>query len=168
MGFNRYYATTKKEYNGIVFDSGAEVKRYRILVEAQKRGLISDLRLQVVFTLIPRQTEPVEVKLKTKTKIVERFREHPVTYAADFVYIKDGKEVIEDQKSPGVPLPDDYIIKRKLMLFQGRQIKEVYDYTDDFPEIAQYLQIDPPKQKKKKPKKALKPKDHFDNPGLFE
>ena len=71
MGFkNRYYGTKKVEFEGITFDSTPEVDRYRILREAQKRGLISDLQLQKVFTLIPRQTEAVEVKLKTKTKIV--------------------------------------------------------------------------------------------------
>lgn len=168
MGFNRYYATKKVEYENIVFDSGAEMQRYRVLKEAEKRGLISDLRLQVVFTLIPRQTEPVEVKLKTKTKIVEKFREHPVTYAADFVYIKDGHEIIEDQKSLGVPLPDDYILKRKMMRYFGHPIREVFDPTIDYPNIAAELNIEPPRPKKKKSRKAQKPKSGPVTPGLFE
>lgn len=163
MGFNRYYHTRKVEYEGITFDSQSEVDRYRILREAQKKGLICGLELQKVFTLIPRQTEAVEVKMKTKTKIVEQFREHPVTYAADFVYFKDGKEVVEDIKGYAT---EDYILKRKMMRYFGHPIREVFDPTVDYPEIAAELDIDPPKPKKKKVNK--KPKDSLVNPGLFE
>lgn len=165
MGFNRYFHTKKVEYDGITFDSSTEVDRYRVLKEAEKRGLISDLRLQVVFTLIPRQTEAVEVKMKTKTKIVEKFREHPVTYAADFVYTKDGKEVVEDSKSTNF-IPEDYILRRKMMRYFGHPIKEVYDPTEDFPEIAASLGVLKPKPKKKKSKRKEKKKDEA--PGLFE
>lgn len=157
MGFkNRYYGTKKVEFDGITFDSAPEVDRYRILREAQKRGLISDLQLQKVFTLIPRQTEAVEVKLKTKTKIVERFCEHPVTYAADFVYIKDGKEVVEDIKGFTT---EDYILKRKMMRYFGHPIREVFDPTIDYPEIAFSLNIKPPKPRKKSKVKKEKKKD---------
>lgn len=162
---NRYFGTRKVEFEGIKFDSEPEVQRYRILREAQKRGLISDLRLQVVFTLIPKQTELVEVQLKTKTKIVERFCEHPLTYAADFVYIKDGKEVVEDSKGYAT---EDYIIRRKLMRFQGHPIREIYDPTVDYPEIAASLDIYPPKKRKsKKKKEPEKPRDPFGAPSLF-
>jgi len=157
MGFkNRYYGTKKVEFEGITFDSTPEVDRYRILREAQKRGLISDLQLQKVFTLIPRQTEAVEVKLKTKTKIVEKFCEHPVTYAADFVYIKDGKEVVEDIKGFAT---EDYILKRKMMRYFGHPIREVFDPTIDYPEIAFSLNIKPPKPRKKSKAKKEKKKD---------
>lgn len=157
MGFkNRYYGTKKVEFEGITFDSTPEVDRYRILREAQKRGLISDLQLQKIFTLIPRQTEAVEVKLKTKTKIVERFCEHPVTYAADFVYIKDGKEVVEDIKGFAT---EDYILKRKMMRYFGHPIREVFDPTIDYPEIAFSLNIKPPKPRKKSKAKKEKKKD---------
>ena len=162
---NSYYRTKKVEYDGIMFDSATERDRYRILREAQKRGLISDLRLQVVFTLIPKQTELVEVKLKTKTKVVEKFHEHPLTYQADFVYMRDGKDVIEDAKGYAT---EDYIIRRKLMRFQGRPIREIYDPTVDYPDIAYELDIDPPKKRKSKKKKVEKRKDSFENPGLFE
>ena len=165
MGFNRYYHTKKVEFEGIIFDSDPEVDRYRILREAQKRGLISSLELKKVFTLIPRQTEPVEVKMKTKTKVVEQFREHPVTYEADFVYFKDGKEVVEDVKGYAT---EDYILKRKMMRYFGHPIREVFDPTIDYPEIAAELNIEPPKPKKKKSKKDHKPKEHPANPGLFE
>lgn len=165
MGFNRYYHTPKVEFEGIIFDSDPEVDRYRILREAQKRGLISGLELQKVFTIIPKQTEAVEVKMKTKTKVVEQFREHPVTYKADFVYFKDGKEVVEDVKGYAT---EDYILKRKMMRYFGHPIREVFDPTIDYPEIAAELNIEPPKPKKKKSKKDHKPKEHPANPGLFE
>lgn len=165
MGFNRYFHTKKVEFEDMIFDSGTERDRYRVLREAQERGLISDLRLQVVFTLIPRQTERVEVKLKTKTKVVERFCEHPLTYQADFVYLKDGKEVIEDSKGYAT---EDYVIRRKLMRFQGHPIKEVHDPAEDFPDIARALRIEPPKKKSKKKPKSEKKKDIFETPGLFD
>ena len=165
MGFNRYYHTKKVEFEGIIFDSDPEVDRYRILREAQKRGLISSLELKKVFTLIPRQTEAVEVKLKTKTKIVEQFREHPVTYEADFVYFKDGKEVVEDVKGYAT---EDYILKRKMMRYFGHPIREVFDPTIDYPNIAAELNIEPPRPKKKKSRKAQKPKSGPVTPGLFE
>ncbi len=166
MGFNRYFHTKKVEFEDMIFDSGTERDRYRVLREAQERGLICDLRLQVVFTLIPRQTERVEVKLKTKTKVVEKFCEHPLTYQADFVYLKDGKEVVEDSKGYAT---EDYIIRRKLMRFQGHPIKEVHDPAEDFPDIARALRIEPPKKKKSKKKpKSEKKKDTFETPGLFD
>lgn len=165
MGFNRYYHTPKVEFEGIIFDSDPEVDRYRILREAQKRGLISGLELQKVFTIIPKQTEAVEVKMKTKTKVVEQFREHPVTYKADFVYFKDGKEIVEDVKGYAT---EDYILKRKMMRYFGHPIREVFDPTIDYPNIAAELNIEPPRPKKKKPKKAQKPKRGPVTPGLFE
>jgi len=164
---NRYYGTKKVEFEGMTFDSGTEVQRFQVLRAAQERGLISGLQLQVVFTLIPRQTEPVEVKLKTKTKVVEKFCEHPVTYAADFVYHKDGKEVVEDIK--GFPT-EDYILKRKMMRYFGHPIHEVFDPTEGFEEIAASLGFS--KKLKKKSKKKSKPEekkaDAFDAPGLFD
>lgn len=163
--FNRYFHTKHVAFEGIDFDSQMEVDRYRILREAQKKGLICGLELQKVFTLIPRQTEPVEVKMKTKTKVVEQFREHPVTYKADFVYFKDGKEVVEDVKGYAT---EDYILKRKMMRYFGHPIREIFDPTIDYPEIAAELIIEPPKPKKKKSKKDHKPKERPANPGLFE
>lgn len=162
---NRYFHTKHVVFEGIDFDSQMEVDRYRILREAQKKGLICGLELQKVFILIPRQMEPVEVKMKTKTKVVDQFREHPVTYKADFVYFKDGKEVVEDVKGYTT---EDYILKRKMMRYFGHPIREVYDPTIDYPEIAAELNIEPPKPKKKKSKKDHKPKEHPANPGLFE
>jgi len=168
MGFkNRYYGTRKVEYEGIIFDSTPERDAYRILREAEKRGLISDLKLKEVFTLIPRQTEAVEVKMKTKTKIVQAFREHPLTYESDFTYYQDGKRVILDLK--GGFLTEDYRVKRKVARWVGYPITECFDAHALFPEIADELGIPPVKQRKKKAKKEPeKQKDRFESPGLFE
>lgn len=156
MGFNRYYHTKKVEYEGIIFDSTPERDCYRVLCEAEKRGLISDLKLKEVFTLIPKQTEPVEVKLKTKTKIVEAFREHPLTYESDFTYLQDGKRIILDVK--GDWLTEDYRIKRKVARWVGYPITECHNPYALFPQIADALGIAPMRQKKKRVKSAPKTK----------
>lgn len=93
-------------------DSGRENARARQLKLKLKAGLISNLREQVVYTLIPSQ--------KNEEGITER----PVRYKADFVYVDKatGKTIVEDSKGFRTP---DYIIKRKLMLFiHGITIKE--------------------------------------------
>ena len=154
---NRYYKTKKVVFEGITFDSKAEMQRYLVLRGAEKEGLISGLRRQVAFTLIPRQTETVLVKLKTKTKVVERFREHPVTYSADFVYEKDGKEIVEDSK--GGWLTEDYVLKRKMMRFFGHPITEVFDPSEGYPEIAARLGLPLGKSKKNKKKKSSADKE---------
>lgn len=164
---NRYFGTKKVEFEGITFDSTPEKDCYRILREAEKMGLISDFRIKEVFTLIPRQTERVEVKLKTKTKIVDEFREHPLTYESDFTYIQDGKKIILDVK--GDWLTEDYRIKRKVARWVGYPITECHDPSALFPEIAALLGIEPPKKKKSKKKKVSEPKkDPFEAPGLFD
>ena len=79
----------------------------------QKAGIISDLRRQVPFELIPSQ--------RRDGKVIER----ACIYKADFAYKQDGEEVVEDVKSPATKTPQ-YIIKRKLMLWQfGIVIHEV-------------------------------------------
>lgn len=104
------------------FDSKLEYEYWLQLKAREQAGEITDLQRQVPFELIPKQTEWVEKQLKTKTKMVEVFREHPVTYLADFVYWENGVRIIADTKGART---SDYIIKRKLMRLQGRPITEV-------------------------------------------
>lgn len=105
------YKNHKVTYNGIKFDSKKEYERYIFLAALQEAGVISNLRRQVKYELIPSQ--------KVNGKVVER----ACSYIADFVYERDGELVVEDTK--GVRT-DKYIIKRKLMLFvHGIQIHEV-------------------------------------------
>ena len=105
---SKYYA---EKCNG--YDSKKEYYRAQQLKLWLKAGVISDLREQVVFLLIPSQVNS------------EGVEEKPVRYKADFVYIDNatGQTVVEDTKGYRTP---DYIIKRKLMLHvHGITIKEV-------------------------------------------
>lgn len=108
------YGNKKTVVDGITFDSMKEATRYSELRLLLRAGEIFDLQRQVPFTLIPKQVRD--------GKVVER----PVVYKADFVYKeKDGTEVVEDVKSQATKTKE-YIIKRKLMLWQfGIMVHEV-------------------------------------------
>lgn len=94
------------------YDSRREHRRANELKIMQRAGLISNLREQVKYVLIPSQRD-------TEGRLLER----ECSYFADFVYCKDGLTVVEDTK--GVRTPE-YIIKRKLMLFvHGVSIVEI-------------------------------------------
>ena len=99
--------------NGLVreFDSRFEAARFQELAFLEKSGVITNLRCQVKYELIPSQKKP------------DGSTERAVNYIADFVY-SDGKNVIvEDVK--GVKTPE-YVIKRKLMLQKyGIAVKEI-------------------------------------------
>lgn len=89
----------------------------------QRAGLISNLREQVPFELIPAQYGECGTDLKGKP--VRVCIEKSCKYIADFVYTDNetGQTIIEDTK--GVRTKE-YIIKRKLMLYlHGIRIKEV-------------------------------------------
>ena len=108
------YGNEKVEFSGQTFDSKREGRRYLELQMMLKGGLISDLRLQVPFELIPAQRDP------QTGKTIER----AVNYVADFVYRDDqGQLIVEDAKGFRT---DVYKIKRKLMLWRhGIRIREV-------------------------------------------
>lgn len=93
----------KTEVDGIKFDSKLEARRYIELKSLSETGHISDLQCQVRFNLIPAQ--------RINNRVVER----ACDYLADFVYIENGRQIVEDVKSPITKTPA-YIIKRKLML----------------------------------------------------
>jgi len=82
------------------FDSKWEFDCWCKLKMELRAGLISGLRRQVPFELIPAAT------LDTR-------KLPPVRYVADFVYVRDGKQVVEDAK--GMESLPDYKIKRRLM-----------------------------------------------------
>lgn len=134
-GYNKYGAK-KCSLMGASFDSRLEGNRAIFLLGALKEGKIRNLRRQVEFELIPKQTYKVEKQLKTKVKEVERVAEQKCCYVADFVYEKkedDGtwQTVVEDTKSK-VTRTADYIIKRKLMLFRhGIRIREITKPGED-------------------------------------
>lgn len=108
------YRNKKIAYNGEIFDSKKEYKRYIELLTLQKAGKIRGLERQVKFLLIPAQRDEDK-------KLLER----ECSYYADFVYkdTQTGETIVEDTK--GVRT-DEYIIKRKLMLLMyDIRVKEV-------------------------------------------
>ncbi len=116
------YKAKKIVVNGIEFDSKKEARRFAVLQALEQAGEIKGLRRQVEFELIPAYYEPDTVGKRggiKKGKIIER----KCIYIADFVYVEDGKVVVEDTKGMRTK---DYVIKRKLMLHvHGIRIREV-------------------------------------------
>lgn len=93
---NQKYRNVRTEFNGITYDSKKEANRaaeLRILELGQK---INDLKKQVRFALW-----------------VNRFL--ICTYVADFVYTENGKQIVEDVKSPATRKLPVYRLKKKLM-----------------------------------------------------
>lgn len=100
------YKNRKTVVDGITFDSQKEAARWQELRLLERGGLITDLRLQVPFELIPKQPG-----------------ERAVNYIADFVYTENGETVVEDAKGVRTQA---YVLKRKLMLERhGIRIREV-------------------------------------------
>lgn len=82
------------------YASKREAARATELAMLQKAGIIQDLKEQVVFILAP-------------SVVIQGRKRPPMKYIADFVYMEDGKRVVEDVK--GVKT-DAYVIKRHLMM----------------------------------------------------
>lgn len=95
-------------FDNIKFDSLKEASRYRDLKLLQKAGVISDLKLQVKFELLPSQKGGIR-------------NERPWTYTADFTYMENGKLIIEDTKGYKTI---QYVITRKMMKSLGHEVTE--------------------------------------------
>ena len=123
------YKNKKVHVNGIWFDSQKEAKRYMVLLDMQSQGIISNLRTQVKYVLIPAQREFTnEIYTKGRNKGCfkkGKLLERECAYIADFEYFdkQTGEMVVEDTKGFKTK---DYTIKRKLMLHvHGIRIKEI-------------------------------------------
>lgn len=98
--------------DGIRFDSKKEAARYRELLLMQRAGRISNLQRQVYYLLKPTQRDANGQVLFRK-----------LGYTADFVYLRNGKLVVEDVKGVRTPL---YKWKRAEMFEKyGILVKEV-------------------------------------------
>jgi hypothetical protein len=107
------YGACKAVHEGVQFDSRKELRRWLELLEAEKRGEITNLRRQVPYVLIPEQREPDTIGKRGgvhRGRLIER----ECKYISDIEYDKDGQHIVEDVKGMRTP---DYIIKRKLMLY---------------------------------------------------
>ena len=100
------YNAQKTLVGGITFDSRAEATRYKQLCLLQKAGIISEIELQPTFTLLDAFTDWSGKKHRA------------MKYRADFRYIEEGREIIEDVKGMETKV---FKIKRKLFLSR-------YDY----------------------------------------
>ena len=107
-GRSKYHAR-KTTVDGITFDSNREADRYLVLKGMADDGAIEDLRRQVRYELVP------------AFDVGDRHY-RPVYYVADFAYVEDGKEVVEDVKGMRT---DVYRLKSKLFAKRyGMNIKE--------------------------------------------
>lgn len=103
------YRNIKTMVGDLKFDSKKEAARYAVLKLLERGNVISELNLQVAFVLAP--------------AIVLGGRKKPaLRYVADFTYIENGKQIIEDVKGM---LSEVYKIKRHLMIAQGYEIREI-------------------------------------------
>ena len=125
------YKNTKVEYQGIKFDSKREMQRYIVLKDAEAKGIIQDLKMQVKHELIPAVKETYVKHLKTKDKECERTLQLPITYTCDFAYVKDNELVVEDVKISKSMLPKEYVLKKKMMFaLKGIKIREIYKVNE--------------------------------------
>lgn len=99
------YKSKKIDYEGMTFDSKKELQHWIDLKQQEEQGIISDLKRQVEFELVPRQT------------VDGKFLYRPIKYTADMTYIKDGEYVVEDVKSKMTRKLPEYIMKKKLLYF---------------------------------------------------
>lgn len=111
------YRNKRTEIGGVKFDSKAEASRFVQLRRMQEAGLITDLQRQVSFELAP------AVKIPGKNRMSP-----PLRYFADFVYMQDGKQIIEDVKGQA-NVTEGFRIKRHLMAIAGYQIVEIRKST---------------------------------------
>lgn len=96
------------------FDSKKEFNRYLQLKEKEEKREIQNLKRQVEYILIERQTNENG-----------KFLFHPIKYIADFVYTDNttGKEIVEDVKGIKTEI---YKIKKKLLYYVHKiKINEV-------------------------------------------
>lgn len=99
----RKYRNEPTVVAGQRFDSKAEAHRYLDLRQLQGQGVITELRRQVIFELVP------GVRLLGAKRATPALR-----FVADFTYTvtKTGLQVVEDVKGMRTPV---YRIKRHLM-----------------------------------------------------
>lgn len=107
-GGSKYHAK-RTCVDGITFDSKREADRYLVLKGMEEDGAIEDLRRQVRYELVPAFD-------------VDGRHYRPVCYVADFVYVEDGRTVVEDVKGMRT---DVYRLKSKLFAKRyGMSVRE--------------------------------------------
>ena len=137
-GGRTMFAPTEKKGNKLHaerteegYASKREAKRAAELRMMEKAGIIENLQEQVSFLLLPtvyaradgsyfrwfeaENKKEAEKMAGEKLTLVEK----PVSYVADFVYERDGRQVVEDAKGfkdPSSATYAKFVLKRKMML----------------------------------------------------
>ena len=109
------FKNKKVELDGLTFDSKKDARRYNALKLLERVGYISGLELQKSFVLA------ASVKFENEPRAKPAVR-----YVADFVYIENGKMIVEDVKSSATKSLPVYRLKKHLMKsVHGIDIKEI-------------------------------------------
>lgn len=103
------YGNRRFKADGYSWDSKAEYARYCELMMLETAGVINGLRIKPKFVL-----------LKPFRRDGKHYR--GITYIADFRYLEDGKEIIEDVKGAKTAV---YKMKLQLLLAQHPDINFV-------------------------------------------
>ncbi len=88
------------------YDSKKEARRAAELQLLERSGVISELKFQPQFLLLPSQKDE-------HGRVIER----PVSYFGDFSYQENGVLIVEDIKSEITRRDKAYVLKRKMLLF---------------------------------------------------
>ena len=149
----KYFSKKIRNEHG-TFDSKAEYERYLYLKHQEDIGVISDLKCQVEFEVLPKQYKIVKKQLKTKVKYEEKFDEHAINYTADFTYYNSfGQYVISEVKSVGTALARDYPLRRKLIkAVIAKHNKEYRERNNTEPDYEDWVFEEYIQSKKKKKK----------------
>ncbi len=95
-------------WHGFTADSGAEARRYAELLLMQRSGQIRELQVHPSYTVLPAFRD-------------RRGQRHqPVAYEADFAYLEEGEQVVEDVKGHAT---DVWKIKEKMFLYSHREVE---------------------------------------------
>ena len=98
------YRNIKVELDGYKFDSKKEAKRYADLKLEMRAGTITNLELQPKFRF----------EINGRRLREKRHRAKQITYTADFRYMRDGVEIVEDVKSAATLKTNLFKVKKAL------------------------------------------------------
>lgn len=131
------YKARKVTYHGITFDSQKELERYLYLEYLEKHGVISQLRRQVRFQIIPPLYATETIRHNKRTNTRKKLVDRAAHYTCDFLYRENEKIIIEDVKSEATARLSDYGLRRKLMLriIAGHNLRKQRD-TFEFREFV--------------------------------
>lgn len=129
------WGNKKVVIDGITFDSTKEGERYVFLKGLYDKGVISNLRLQVPYLLMPKLHYLKKKTLKTKVRYDKRLLYDETEYRADFVYEYDGRTVVEDVKGSKRTVLSDFKLKQKMMYYMhGIIVHLIFRYNEPIPE----------------------------------